>query len=193
MSQSAHVQLWNLYLLVRGSARICRWKLSFAAHLGARCTLLTHRLDLDCMFNVSTTWWQTLGCFLRYIIFPMPNYSSLWNTYRILQSFCSLPTPLGFIHLRILQWTSEFWLWGSWLLVVPSSLSYSVMLQFVSCCVALDSLADSLVPPGGCTHSNITPCINQKRCFRLSHCQKCLSLLCPLISKLLFVTEAFHH
>lgn len=122
-----------------------------------------------------STWWQTLGCFLRYKILPMPHCSPLWNTY------WTCRTSVPFQH----HWVSFIWgysvdnwilTWDSWLLVEPYSLSYVVILWSASHWIALGSLADSLVPPGRCTHSNIRPCINQKRCFRLSHCQNCLSL-----------------
>lgn len=138
-----------------------------------------------------SAWWQTLGCFLRYKILPMPHCSPLWNTY------WTCRTSVPFQH----HWVSFIWgysvdnwilTWDSWLLVEPYSLSYVVILWSASHWIALGSLADSLVPPGRCTHSNIRPCINQKRCFRLS-LPELFVTLCPLISKLFFVTEAFHH
>ena len=51
MSWSAHVQLWNILLLVRGSAGTGRWQLSLAAHLGGRCTGLSVLLYWHCQLH----------------------------------------------------------------------------------------------------------------------------------------------
>lgn len=156
MSQSARVQLWNIFLLVRGSARICRQNLSFPAHLGDRCIglevlLYRHckshrlmpRLNLERMSNVNATQQRTLSCSLRYQNIHHTRW--LFTTKHVLNPV-QLLLPSNKDEFYSFEGLFRGYYDGhlnpgfrtGWPLMIPYSLSYSVILWFISHCISLD-------------------------------------------------------